>query len=274
MLTSGPLSQLLRQYLMPTTQSLTDEERATYQWQMWVSDFGESGQEKLKAASVMVSRVGGVGSVVAYELAAAGVGKLVLAHAGNVKPSDLNRQLLMTHDWIGRPRIESIRRRLLELNPRLEIVAVGENVNESNAPELVSQCDLIVDCAPLFEERFAMNTQAVAQGKPMVECAMYELEAQITTVLPGESACLECLVPETPPNWTREFPVFGAVSGTVGCMAAMEAIKTLAGIGSPLSDRLLKMDLRDMRFDVLKVSRRGDCRRCGHLPPIAKPTPS
>ncbi len=81
---------------------LTAEERATYEWQIWVEDFGEAGQERLKAASVLVSRVGGLGSVVAYELAAAGIGQLVLAHAGNVKPSDLNRQLLMTHDWLGR----------------------------------------------------------------------------------------------------------------------------------------------------------------------------
>lgn len=248
------------------TQPLTDEERAIYEWQMWVPDFGESGQEKLKAASVMVSRVGGVGSVVAYELAAAGVGKLVLAHAGNVKPSDLNRQLLMTHDWIGKPRIESIRRRLLELNPRLEIVAVGENVNESNAAGLVEQCDLVVDCAPLFPERFAMNDQAVRQGKPMVECAMYELEAHVTTLIPGRSGCLRCLFPQEPPTWRRQFPVFGAVSGTVACMAAMEAIKTISGIGDPLTNRLLKMDLRDMSFHVLNVNRRPDCPTCGHLP--------
>ncbi len=118
------------------------------------------GQAKLKNASVLVSRVGGVGSVVAYQLAAAGIGKLVVAHAGNVKPSDLNRQLLMTHDWIGKPRIESIKRRLHDLNPRLEIVAVGENISEENASRLVEQCDVIVDCAPLFPERFAMNRQA------------------------------------------------------------------------------------------------------------------
>ena len=83
---------------------------------MWVPDFGQMGQEKLKNASVMISRCGGLGSVVAYELAAAGIGRLVLAHAGNVNHSDLNRQLLMTYDWLGKPRIESAKRRLLELN--------------------------------------------------------------------------------------------------------------------------------------------------------------
>ncbi|MCO8123186.1 HesA/MoeB/ThiF family protein [Stieleria sp. TO1_6] len=246
--------------------SLTDKERAVYEWQMWVPDFGESGQEKLKSASVMVSRVGGVGSVVAYQLAAAGIGQLVLAHAGDVKPSDLNRQLLMTDDWIGKPRIESIRRRLLELNPRLKIISVGENVCPSNAGDLVAQADLIVDCAPLFPERFAMNEQAVRQQKPMVECAMYELEAQITTLYPSRTACLNCLFPEAPPNWKRQFPVFGAVSGTVACMAALEAIKVIAGFGQPLFNRLLKMDLRDMSFHRLQISRRPDCPTCGELP--------
>ncbi len=230
---------------------------------MWVPDLGEAGQQKLKNASVMISRVGGVGSVVAYELAAAGVGKLVLAHAGNVKPSDLNRQLLMTHDWIGKPRIESIRRRLLDLNPRLEIVAVAENVNEDNAADLVAQCDLIVDCAPLFPERFAMNRQAVLQNKPLVECAMYEMEAHITTVIPNQSPCLQCIFPEDPPTWKRQFPVLGAVSGTVACMGAVEAVKVITGLGDPLAGRLLRMDLRRMSFQMMKVARRDDCEVCG-----------
>lgn len=242
---------------------LTDEERATYQWQMWVPDLAEAGQQKLKDASVMISRVGGVGSVVAYELAAAGVGKLVLAHAGNVKHSDLNRQLLMTHDWIGKPRMESIRRRLLDLNPRLEIVGVEQNVDEENAAELVSQCDLIVDCAPLFPERFAMNRQAVLQKKPLVECAMYEMEAHLTTILPGQSPCLQCIFPEDPPTWKREFPVLGAVSGTVACMGAVEAVKVISGFGDPLAGRLLRMDLRKMSFHTMKVARRDECPVCG-----------
>lgn len=246
---------------MSSTQ-LTEEERATYQWQMWIPDFGEAGQEKLKNSSVMISRVGGIGGLVAYQLAAAGVGKLVLAHAGDVQPSDLNRQLLMTHDWIGKPRIESIRRRLLELNPRLQVVAVNANVSDENVEDLVSQSDMIVDCAPLFVERFTMNRQAVLQRKPVVECAMYELEAQLTTVVPGQTACLRCLFPTEPPTWKREFPVFGAVSGSVACMAAMEAIKLISGIGQPLFNRWLRYDLRDMQFRTLKIARRVDCDVC------------
>jgi len=248
---------------MPARTPLTDEERAVYEWQIWVDDFREEGQERLKGSSVLVSRVGGLGSVVAYELAAAGIGKLVLAHAGNVKPSDLNRQLLMTHDWLGRPRVESAERRLKELNPRLQIVAVPENVSESNVDRLVDQVDLVVDCAPLFEERFAMNRAAVTQGKPIIECAMYDLDAHLTSVVPGQTPCLACLTPEKPPAWKREFPVFGAVSGTVGCLAAMEAIKILAGFGEPLAGTLLSCDLRTMSFSRRQIQRNPECSVCG-----------
>lgn len=244
---------------------LTDEERAVYEWQIWVPGFGEAGQEKLKDASVLVSRCGGLGSVVAYELAAAGIGKLVIAHAGNVKPSDLNRQLLMTHDWLGKPRVESAERRLKELNPRLEIVSYAENINEKNAADIVGQVDLIVDCAPLFDERYQMNREAVRQNKPLVECAMYDLEAQITTIIPGKTCCLSCLYPDDPPAWKREFPVFGAVSGTVGCLAAMEAVKVVSGLGEPLYDRLLTCDLRDMTFRTLSLARSENCEVCAGL---------
>ena len=243
--------------------SLTDIERQVYEWQMWVEGFGEEGQRRLKGASVLVSRCGGVGGAVALELAAAGIGKIILAHAGNLKPSDLNRQILMTHDWLGRPRVECAAQRLRALNPRLEVVAVAENVSEANVARLVGQADVVVDCAPLFEERFLMNREAVRQGKPMVECAMYELEAQITTIVSPQTPCLACMYLEPPPDWRREFPVFGAVSGMVGCLGAMEAIKLLTGLGEPLQGRLLACDLRTMSFRSVKTMRRLDCPVCG-----------
>jgi len=242
---------------------LTDEEREIFSWQLDVPGFGEKGQKRLKSASVLVSRVGGLGSVVAYELAAAGIGKLVLAHAGDIKPSDLNRQLLMTHAALGSSRVQSAMQRLNDLNPRLEIEAIPENVTDKNASELVGKVDLVVDCSPLFKERFAMNRAAVEQGKPIVECAMYELQAQITTVIPGVTPCLTCLFKEHPPAWKRKFPVFGAVSGTVGCLGAMEAIKVISGLGDPLHGRILNMDLRSMDFRMLQIKRREDCPVCG-----------
>lgn len=244
---------------------LTKEEQATYEWQLDVPDFGEAGQIRLKDATVLISRVGGLGSVVAYELAAAGIGRLILAHGGTINHSDLNRQLLMTHAALGTSRVISAETRLKELNPRLSIETMEENVSEANVDQLVGRADLVVDCAPLFEERLAMNRAAVEQRKPVVECAMYELQAQITTVIPGKTPCLACLHPDNPPVWRRRFPVFGAVSGTVGCLGAMEAIKVLAGFGEPLAGRLLIMDMRDMQFRMMEIHRRNDCAVCGAL---------
>ncbi len=250
---------------MKAQAKLSPEEREICSWQLAVAGFGEAGQEKLKRASVLVSRCGGLGGVVAYELAAAGVGRLILAHGGVIKPSDLNRQILMTHDRIGQSRVESAARRLRELNPRLEIVAVPENVQESNVRGLVDSADVVVDCAPLFEERYLMNREAVRARKPLVECAVYELEAYLTTLVPGDTPCLRCLYPEPPPSWTRRFPVFGAVSAAVGALAAMEVIKLLAGFGQPLLGRMLACDLRSMTFRTVRVRPDPDCPECGKV---------
>jgi molybdopterin/thiamine biosynthesis adenylyltransferase len=250
---------------MGMSQPLTQAERTRYEWQLWVAGFGEAGQERLKRASVLVSRCGGVGGAVAYELAAAGIGTLVLAHGGTLRLNDLNRQLLMTHEGIGLPRAEQAARRLAELNPEVKIVAVPENVGAGNAENLVRQVDLVVSCAPLFSERLMMNAAAVQQRKPLVECAMFELQGQLTTLLPGRTPCLACLYPTEPPHWKREFPVFGAVAGTLGCLGAMEAIKVLAGLGEPLLGKLLLCDLRNMSFHTTTIKRRPGCPVCGHL---------
>ncbi|WCJ59192.1 HesA/MoeB/ThiF family protein [Fontisphaera persica] len=244
---------------------LTEEERQRYEWQLWVPGWGEAGQQKLKAATVLISRVGGIGGQVAYQLAAAGVGRLILAHAGPVRLSDLNRQLLMTHDWLGKPRVECAARRLRELNPAVDIVAVPENISEKNVAALVAQAEVVVDAAPLFEERFLMNREAVRQRKPMVECAMYDLTAHVTTILPGQTACLACLCPEKPPDWKREFPVVGAVSGLAGCLGAMEVCKLITGVGEPLRNRLLQCDLRTMAFKTLRTRRAPQCAVCGGM---------
>lgn len=242
---------------------LSDEEKATYEWQIWTDDFGEEGQRRLKNSTVLISRCGGLGSVVAYELAAAGVGRLVIAHGGNVKHSDLNRQLLMTHDWLGKPRIETIERRLKDLNPRIEIVPIAANLSDELANEWVPQVDVCVGAAPLFVERFAMNDACVRFNKPHVNCAMYDTEAMVTTFPAGGKPCLRCLTPDLPKYWKRQFPVFGATSGTVACIGAMEAIKLLAGFGQSLTNLLLHIDLRSLSFDKIGIAANEKCALCG-----------
>lgn len=246
--------------------SLSAEEDARYEWQRDVRGFGVEGQRRLKQTSVLISRVGGVGGSVALPLAAAGIGRLILAHAGNVRLNDLNRQLLMTTGSVGHPRIESAHRRLQELNPHVVIETVDENINEHNAATLIAQCDIVVSAAPLFAERLLMNREAVRQSKPFVDAAMFELEGRVMTVFPGTTACLECLYPEPPPNWQRRFPVFGAVSSVVGSLAAMEVIKIAANLGVPLAGQLLQFDLRNQSFRKWPLSRRDDCLCCGSAP--------
>ncbi len=244
---------------------LSDIEKEVYSWQTTVEGFGEKGQRKLKNASVMISRIGGLGGLVAYELAAAGVGRLILAHGGDLKPSDLNRQLLMKSKAVGSSRMDCAVERLKELNPRLEITPIPENVTESNVSDLVAEADVVVDCAPLFEERYLMNREAFKQDKPLVECSMFEMEAHITSFKPGSTGCLQCLYPEKPDYWQRRFPVFGAVSGMVGCLGAMEAIKIIAGLGEPLFGRLLTCDLKSMKFHQVHLRPSPNCPVCGGI---------
>lgn len=244
-------------------QPLTGEEMATYEWQMWARDFGEAGQTRLKNSSALVSRLGGLGGPVALELAAAGIGRLVLAHGGNLKPSDLNRQILMSHEGLGQPRIEQAVKRIRAMNPRVEIVAVGENISEDNADALVAQADIVFDCAPLFEERFAMNRACVNQRKPLIDCAMFELEGQVTTIIPGETPCLRCIYPEKPPAWKRQFPVFGAVSCAAACFGVMEGIKLLSGMGEPsLKGIMFHYDMRTMTVRRIPLERNPECPVC------------
>lgn len=243
--------------------TLTPEERATYEWQIWVDGFGETGQQKLKQTTALISRVGGLGGPLAYALVAAGIGRLILAHGGNTKPSDLNRQITQTHRGLGKPRVESSRKRLLELNPRIDIEAVNANINTTNVAELVSRADVVFDCAPLFQERFLLNRECVRQGKPLIEAAMFDMEGQLTTILPGQTPCLACIYPEFPTQWKREFPVFGAVSGVVANLAAMEGIKLIAGFGALLTGTMLFYDTRHMDFRKVTLHRRADCAICG-----------
>ena len=242
---------------------LTDEDRATYAWQFDVPGFGEPGQEELKNCTALVSRIGGLGGPLAFSLAAAGVGKLILAHAGDLKPSDLNRQILMKREGLGNSRCESAVETLHRFKPEIEVVAVPENICESNAADLVDRADIVFSCAPLFEERLLMNRECVVQNKPLVDSAMFNLEGQVTVVVPGRTPCLACLYPEQPPHWKRRFPVIGAVSALIGNIGAMEGLKLIADFGESSAGHMLLVDTASMRLDRVALKRRSDCAVCG-----------
>ena len=246
--------------------SLTDIDREVYKRQIQQPGFGEEAQTKLKNSSALVSRVGGLGGPVALYLAMAGIGKVVLAHGGDLTYSNMNRMILMKFDHVGQPRVDVVKDQFARLAPNCEVVAIGEHADDARAMEWVQQVDIVCDCSPVFEERFALNRACVKLGKPMVEAAMYGMEGTLTTMVPGQTPCLQCLVPEKPPWWKPlGFPVIGAVSASLGCLAALEAIKLLTGYGKTLQGTMLAYDADEMEFLKFPVKRRPDCPVCGGM---------
>ena len=158
---------------------LTDLDRSIYEWQLDVPGFGDEGQEKLRRTTALVSRIGGLGGTVAFQLAAAGIGKLILVHAGNLRKDDLNRQVLMRWDGLEKSRVESASKTLATFNPNIEVEVHDANFDEGNAAELVGRADIVFSCAPLFEERFLMNRECVRLSKPMIDSAPPPLEASL-----------------------------------------------------------------------------------------------
>lgn len=245
---------------------LTETELERYSWQLDTPGYSVAQQVRLKESTVLISRCGGVGGTAALHLAAAGVGRLILAHGGDLRLNDLNRQLLMTTERVGQPRALSIQERLQALNPHVELTVVPSQVTQENADSLVRQADLVISAAPLFEERLHMNAAAMQWGKPIIHAAMYDLTASVMVSRPGLDACLACITPQAPAWWRRRFPVFGAVSGTAASIAAMQAIQLLTGLGETLAGRLWSMDFRTARTCSIRVARDPQCSVCATRP--------
>lgn len=248
---------------MPAPMHLTEEELAWVDWQLTIPGFGLEKQYKLKGSTALISRVGGVGSPAAASLAIAGIGRLILAHGGHVEPFHMNRWPLASTDQIGRVNpAASAAERIRKLNPHVEVVVVPEFVSPENVQRLVAQADIVVDGAPYFEERRLLNQECIRQKKTMVEAAATGMEGLVTTVIPGETPCIECLGFHSK-DWSLPFPILGAVSGTVANLAALEAIKVLTGYGEPLRGTLLFLDGVSSSFRRIKVRRNPACPVCG-----------
>lgn len=223
---------------------------------------GAEGQDKLAASTVLVAGVGGLGGTAALYLAAAGVGRLILVHEGVTVEPDLNRQILMSADGIGRSRVEQAAESIRRLNPGTAIEVWDGRVEPEPVRPLVRRADVVVDARYDFPERYALNRLCLEEGKAMVEAAMYGYEISVTTIIPGVTPCLECLYPEPPKTWEPlGFPVLGAVSGMAGCMAALEAIKYLLG-QRVLAGTLLRMNTLNYRTVEIDVAGMPRCECC------------
>lgn len=245
---------------------MNDEQLLRYSRQILLPSFGVAGQECLRAASVLVVGLGGLGSPAAMYLAAAGVGRLVLADFDAVDLSNLQRQILHTTDRLGMAKAESARIALTALNPEVELVLVKRSLTDETLPQVVADVDLVVDGSDNFATRFAVNAACMAARKPLVSGAAIRMEGQVA-VFSGQPGgpCYQCLYPRDGgvEETCSANGVLAPVVGIIGSIQATEAIKLLAGLGEPMTGRLLLLDAATMEWRSLRLSSDPACPICG-----------
>jgi adenylyltransferase/sulfurtransferase len=242
---------------------LTKEEKERYDRQIRIPGFGMEGQEKLKQAKVLIAGVGALGTAISTYLGIAGVGYLRIVDGDTVELSNLNRQTLHWMGDIGREKARSAEEKLRQANPCIQVEAIAETITQDNILELATGCDLIVDAVDNYHTRYLLNRAALERGIPFIHGGIYGMEGMATTIIPGKTACLRCIFPEPPPPAT--IPVLGVVPGVIGCIQALEAIKSLTGIGELLTNRLLIFDGNDLRFREVKLNCNPKCPDCSSL---------
>lgn len=229
-----------------------------------LENFGREKQEKLKQSSAFIGGIGGLGGAAAAYLASAGIGRLVISHYGNLTESNMNRQLLMDIDRIGDLRIDVARENFLKINPDLKLEMHNVRLNDENAKELIRGCDAAVSARPNFPERMAMNKACVELGIPMIEAAMDDMRGYYFNIFPYETACLNCFIKKDVSDWEElGFGVLGAVSGTIGCMTAVEAVKIITDHGKPLKGKMMHIDFMTMRTITPNLAKDPNCPVCG-----------
>lgn len=248
---------------------LSDEQLLRYNRQLLINDFDVAGQERLAAAAVLVVGLGGLGCPAALYLAAAGVGRLLLADGDEVELSNLQRQIAHGTADLGRNKAESAAAAIQALNPELSIRVIAEHLEEAALSDLVGQVDLVVDATDNYPARFALNRACIAAGVPLVSGAAVRGEGQVAVFDPVRGGpCYRCLYPEAGTTIAlscSESGVLAPLVGAVGSLQAMEALKVLSGYGEPLRGRLQLLDLRAMDMRQLQLSPRSGCPDCGHL---------
>jgi len=251
--------------------ALTPKEIARYERHLSLPGFGPQAQERLKAASVLVIGAGGLGCPALLYLAAAGVGRIAIVDPDAVDVSNLQRQVLYTATDVGANKAETAALRLRAINPLIRVDAHAVRFGRSNALELVRSCDLVVDGTDNFPTRYLVNDACAIAGRPFVYGAIQGFEGHVSVFNLGGGPTYRCLFPEPPPPGMApncaEAGVLGAVTGLIGTAQACEAIKVLAGIGEPLSGRLLVWNALAMTSCVVGLKRDPHGRRITELPP-------
>ncbi len=246
---------------------LSRDELLRYSRHVVLPDVGVDGQRRIKAARVLLVGAGGLGSPAALYLAAAGVGTLGLVDFDVVDISNLQRQVLHGTSSVGRPKLESARARIHDLNPHVNVETHEMRLTSDNALDILGTYDIIVDGTDNFATRYLTNDACVLLGKPNVFGSIFRFDGQASVFAMPDGPCYRCLFPTPPPPGQvpscAEGGVLGVLPGLVGTIQATETLKLILGTGEPLVGRLLLIDALNMRFHTVSVQRDPACPACG-----------
>ncbi len=244
--------------------TLTEDERARYARQIILKEIGGAGQRRLKAATVAVIGAGGIGSPAIAYLAAAGIGRIVIIDNDTVDLSNLQRQILFNTEDVGASKAAKAAEAVARLNPNVAVTVIQSRIDTTNATELLAGADVILDGCDNFATRLAVADAALALKIPLVSAAVGQFEGQLAVYRGWEAGkpCYRCLVggaPDRDEGSCAEQGVLGPVTGILGSMAALEAIRAIAPFGEDPAGRLILLDLLDLRFRNLRVPKDPGC---------------
>ncbi|MDX2274428.1 MAG: molybdopterin-synthase adenylyltransferase MoeB [Hyphomonadaceae bacterium] len=254
--------------------SFTADERERYARHILLKEIGGAGQQRLKAATVAIIGAGGLGAPAALYLAAAGVGRLRIIDHDDVALSNLQRQIVYRSADVGMSKAERVRAALAELNAHVDVEAMAQRIDEANAAYLLTGADIVLDGTDNFATRFAVNAACHELGIPLISGAVGRWDGQVATFKSGPTKalpdaqrlpCYRCFVPDAPPNaeTCAETGIVGALTGVIGSLMALEAIKEIAGAGESLAGRILFFDGLAAEARTTKLRRDPACLVCG-----------
>jgi len=248
---------------------LSDEELEYYSRQVVMAEMGYNAQLKIKNSKACLVGLGGLGSPASMQLAAMGVGHLRLVDRDVVELTNLHRQHLYGVDDVGYPKVEAAAKRLHSLNPYVELEPLSLSINEANAEDLVRDVDVVVDGLDSMAARYAINRACVKLGVPYVFGAAIATTGNLSTIIPGETACLECFYGNLDDKKLPKCGVVGVHPSLVNIIASLEvseAIRILTGKQPRLANKLLHFDLDEMEFNEIRLSKVDSCPVCGSHP--------
>jgi sulfur-carrier protein adenylyltransferase/sulfurtransferase len=258
----------------PPAPPLSHAELIRYSRHLVLPEFGVAGQQRLKAARILIVGAGGLGSPAALYLAAAGVGTLGLVDWDVVDRSNLQRQVLHGTQMVGQTKLDSARARLADLNPHVQLETISARLTSANALDVLRGWDVVLDGSDNFPTRYLVNDACVLLGIPGVYGAVLRFEGQVSVFDARRGPCYRCLFREPPPPALvpscAEGGVLGVLPGIIGSLQALEAIKLVTGVGTPLVGRLLLFDGLKLEFREIVLSKDPDCAVCGPHPSVTQ----